>query len=75
MSVDCINLPVRNVNYCCFPYAHIFMQAKVLLDVSVVFFSSHILNSTATLVSILSSWGEFTRLIVCRVFWGSVSHA
>lgn len=48
------------------------MQAKVLLDVSVVCFSSHILNSTATLVSILSSGGEFPKVIVRRGFWDDV---
>lgn len=46
---------------CCFPYAHIFMQAKVLLDVSVVCFSIHILNISITLVSILSSGNEFPK--------------
>lgn len=51
------------------------MQAEVLLDVSVACFSSHILNSIATLVSILSSGGEFPKLIVHRGFWDSVSHA
>lgn len=51
------------------------MQAKVLLDVSVVCFRSHILNSTATLVSILSSGGEFPKLIVHGGFWDGASHA
>lgn len=52
-----------------------FMQAKVLLDVSVVCFSIYILNISRTLVSILSSDDEFPKLIVRKGFCEAVSNA
>jgi len=44
------------------------MLAKVLLDVSAVCFSIHILNISLNLVSILSSGDEFPKLIVHKGF-------